>query len=286
MAQQHPFLLGALGLAAGTALMYALRSAQHDERRPARTRRSDRWDERGVSSRSSAAKRTGSAGYRSPDARSAGGRRAGEMSSERETHGLADRASESVGSLASSAADMASGVAGTASRALGAAGEAVTSSASSAYGAASSAARSAADVAYSAARRAPQASAYVGDQVAELGERYPLLLGAVSMAVGAAVGGALRLSESENRLMGPLSDRLKQRAWEAADEQYHLAREAAEHFAGELQTRFAGDAGNGEDKDRSADFETVLGGGQPPVGSGAQPGASKAPLGRPGGTPT
>jgi hypothetical protein len=149
------------------------------------------------------------------------------------------------------------------------------------------AARSAADAAYSAARRAPQAPAYVGDQIAELGERYPLLLGAVSIAVGAAVGGALRLSEGENRLMGPLSDRLKERAREAADEQYHLAREAAEHFAGELQTRFAGDApsGNGQDtdpgRDRSADFETVLGGGQPPVAGGAQTGSSKAPLGGP-----
>jgi hypothetical protein len=133
-------------------------------------------------------------------------------------------------------------------------------------------------VAYSAARRAPRAPAYVGDQISELGERYPLLLGAVSIALGAAVGGALRLSEGENRLLGPISDRVKQRAWETADEQYHLAREAAEHFAGELQTRFTG---NGQDQ--SADFEEVLGGGQPPVGGGQQPGASSAGT-RPTGT--
>lgn len=259
LAQRNPLLLGALGIAAGTALMYALRSAEgrndEYERRP--TRRGARGPRPGTVARSGARRyddeRPSSRNYAAP------------------------ARGETGEGFAASASEIASGVAGSASRALGAAGDAVASSASSAYGAASSAARSAADAAYSAARRAPQAPVYVGDQVAELGERYPLLLGAVSIALGAAVGGALRLSEGENRLMGPFSDRLKQRAWEVADEQYGLAREAAEHFAGELQTRFTGD---GDGQDRSADFETVIGGGQPQA-------ASQTPAGRsPAGTAT
>jgi hypothetical protein len=97
-------------------------------------------------------------------------------------------------------------------------------------------------------------------QLSDLGERYPLLLGAVSLAIGAAVGGSLRLSESENRLMGPTSDRFKQRAREMADEQLGVAKEAAEHFASDLGTHIRS---AGQPQDPSADFETVIGGGQP-----------------------
>ena len=259
LAQRNPLLLGALGIAAGTALMYALRSAEG---------RNDEYERRPA--------RRGARGPRPGAVARSGARRYDDERPSSKKYAASARGETGEG-LAASASEIASEVAGSASRALGAAGDAVASSASSAYGAASSVARSAADAAYSAARRAPQAPVYVGDQVAELGERYPLLLGAVSIALGAAVGGALRLSEGENRLMGPLSDRLKQRAWEVADEQYGLAREAAEHFAGELQTRFTGD---GDGQDRSADFETVIGGGQPQA-------ASQTPAGRsPAGTAT
>ena len=259
LAQRNPLLLGALGIAAGTALMYALRSAEG---------RNDEYERRPA--------RRGARGPRPGAVARSGARRYDDERPSSKKYAASARGETGEG-FAASASEIASDVAGSASRALGAAGDAVASSASSAYGAASSVARSAADAAYSAARRAPQAPVYVGDQVAELGERYPLLLGAVSIALGAAVGGALRLSEGENRLMGPLSDRLKQRAWEVADEQYGLAREAAEHFAGELQTRFTGD---GDGQDRSADFETVIGGGQPQA-------TSQTPAGRsPAGTAT
>jgi hypothetical protein len=268
MAQSNPLLLGVLGVAAGTALMYALRSAgggnRYAGRRDEDVRQPPRRSGRGVSSRSGAAARAGSrsAGERTPSADQGIGRAAG-------------RVSDTAEGIVSSAADVASSVASTASRALGAAGEAVTSTASGAYEAASSAARSTADLAYSAARRAPRAAGYVQDQVSDLGERYPLLLGAVSIALGAAVGGALRLSEGEQRLMGPMSAKLKERARELAGEQFELAKEAAQHLTGELQTRLGG---NGQD--RSADFETVLGGGQSPVAGGGQPGASTGPAGR------
>jgi hypothetical protein len=175
---------------------------------------------------------------------------------------MASRTSDTAGDLASSAADTVSGVAGAASRMLGAAGETVSASASGAVEAASSAYRSAADMAASAGRRAPRAASRVQQQISELGDRYPLLLGAVTLAVGAAVGGSLRLTEGEQRLMGPLSDQLKQRAREMAGEQFSYAREAAEHFAGELGAQLGGDA-----EDKSADFETVIGGGKPAVAS-------------------
>ena len=113
-------------------------------------------------------------------------------------------------------------------------------------------------------------------QLAELGERYPLLLGAMSIAIGAAVGGSLRLSESEKRLMGPASEKLKQRAREMADEQFGLAKEAAEHFTGELQTLLGT---NGQPQDPSADFETVIGGGQPPAARAAGDGGTSGTAG-------
>lgn len=270
-ARSNPLLLGALGVAAGTALMYALRSSDGDDRVVARSGRANSRNARSIKSRSSAARaESRSPGYRSPDARSAESRSAGEMRSSG-----SHRVSDTAGGLASSAADMASGMAGTASRAFEAASDTISSSAGDAYEAASSAYRSAADMAYSAARRAPRAAGVVQQQVSELGERYPLLLGVASLALGAAVGGALHLSESENRLMGPLSDKLKQRAREAADEQFGMAREAAEHLAGELQTQFAG---NGQDQDKSADFETVIGGGKPAAAQvpGSRPAAPVA----------
>ena len=47
---------------------------------------------------------------------------------------------------------------------------------------------------------------------------HPLVLGAVGLAVGAALGGALPPSETEDRLMGKTGDRLQRRAAEAGRE--------------------------------------------------------------------
>ena len=167
---------------------------------------------------------------------------------------MVGRGSDVATDLVSSAAETVSGVASAAGRIVGTAGETVASSASGAY-------RSAADLASSAGRRAPMAADRVQQQISELGTRYPLLLGAVSLAIGAAVGGSLRLSEQENRLMGPLSGKLKQRAMEMANEQFVVAREAAQQFAGDLGAQLRGS----QTRDQSADFETVIGGGKPAV---------------------
>jgi hypothetical protein len=268
-AQTHPALLGVLGLAIGTAVAYSLRASDSGERRTSYGRSDFNRGTRGTRYRSGpGARRT----QRATGDRASSGPGLGDAAS---------RASEAAGDLASSAAETASGAASAAGRVLGAAGETVSSAAGSAYEAASSAYRGAADFAASATRRAPQAAGRVQHQLSELGERYPLLLGAVSLAVGAAVGGSLRLSESENRLMGPASDKLKRRAWEMADEQFEVAREAAEQFAGDLGGQFGTGKSENQRQDRSADFETVIGGGKPAAststGSTTGPGAGGRP---------
>jgi ElaB/YqjD/DUF883 family membrane-anchored ribosome-binding protein len=56
---------------------------------------------------------------------------------------------------------------------------------------------------------------------------HPLVLGAFGLAVGAALGGALPPSETEDRLMGKTGDRLQRRAAEAGREGLAKARAAA-----------------------------------------------------------
>ena len=95
-----------------------------------------------------------------------------------------------------------------------------------------------------------------------MGRRYPLLLGAIALTAGAAAGGLLRPTPTEQQLFGPLSDRLKRRVREVADEQLSQARETAAEFANQVQTQFSKpSAADAADKD----FEEVLGGGKPPV---------------------
>ena len=262
-AQASPLVLGALGLAVGTALVYSLRASEAGDWLNSGNRRGPnrRMPDRGYRGSRNASPPPRPAHRRSSRSASDMTSAAGEGFS---------RAGEAAGDLASSAAETASGVAGAASRMLGAAGDTVSSTASSAYETASSAYRSAADFAASAGRRAPEAAGRVQQQLSELGERYPLLLGAMSLAIGAAVGGSLRLSESENRVMGPMSDKLKQRARELADEQFTVAREAAEQFAGDLGGQFGAGQRQEPAQDPSADFETVIGGGKPAVAKTSQ----------------
>jgi hypothetical protein len=55
----------------------------------------------------------------------------------------------------------------------------------------------------------------------------PLVLGAIGLAVGAALGSALPSTTREDRLMGGTRDRLKHRAAEEGREQMHKAQAAA-----------------------------------------------------------
>ena len=58
-------------------------------------------------------------------------------------------------------------------------------------------------------------------------DEQPLVLGAIGLAVGAALGSALPSTEREDRLMGGSRDRLKRRAAEEGREQLHKAQAAA-----------------------------------------------------------
>ena len=99
--------------------------------------------------------------------------------------------------------------------------------------AASSAYRSAAD----AGRGARDQFGQLGDSTRQglgwLVREQPLVLGAVGLAVGAAVGALLPGTEAEDRLMGETRDDLAERARATAEEGYQRARETAgEHLEG------------------------------------------------------
>jgi len=138
----------------------------------------------------------------------------------------------------------------------------------SAAEAASSAYRGAAEQADYAARRAAGFAGWARDEVVDVAENYPLLLGAIGLAAGAAAGLALRPTQSEDELIGSYSDSLKSRARALATEQYQEVVGAAQDLA-EAFTEPSG--GQSPGADPAADWETVIGGGAPQ--QGGQPGA-------------
>ena len=121
---------------------------------------------------------------------------------------------------------------------------------------------------------APRRSVSLNDELISMGERYPLLVGALSLAVGAAVGGWLRSTDTERRVLGPLSDTLKRTARDLVGEQIEEVKATAGQLVGEVRSHLgSGGTGSGSQAANVApsDFETVLGGGKPPVDGGAQP---------------
>jgi len=267
-----PWLLGALGIAAGAALAVAMRRTETGERFVGATTDMVGRGARGVGS---TARSVGST------ARAAASRAADAASS----------VTESLGNAASSVTSAASGLAesvaetwssdsepepprrrrggqrrhsGSAHRGRDSDGDFMGSAAE----AASSAYRSAAEQADHARRRATGLAARARDEVVDLAENYPLLLGAIGLAAGAAAGLALRPTETEDELIGSYSDSLKSRARALATEQYQevvgAAQDLAEAFA-------EPSGGQSPGADPAADWETVIGGGAPQ--QGGRPGA-------------
>jgi ElaB/YqjD/DUF883 family membrane-anchored ribosome-binding protein len=129
-----------------------------------------------------------------------------------------DRVSEAAGSLRDS-------VSGAADRA----GEAATSAYRSVADAASSGSEGIGSGASSAAQAVADAGRGARDQLGQLGDgasrglgwlvrEQPLVLGAIGLAVGAAVGALLPGTETEDRLMGESRDDLAERARATAEE--------------------------------------------------------------------
>lgn len=235
-AQRNPAVLGAVGLAAGFSIARSVRATDMGERVLDYT----------------------------TDAVGEGARR---MASG-VTH-VASRAADTAGSLAASTRAMAADLGATARQTFETAGSAVASAASRASEATSSSFEGVRDRAAGTSRSAtktasassksvgerarsgsrgradrdhvsrptPGLSRQVQDELYELGRRYPLLLGAVGLAVGAALGGVLDPTETENRMLGEASDRLKQRARTMAGEQYEQIADSAKQIAERILQR-------------------------------------------------
>jgi hypothetical protein len=265
-----PLALGALGILAGAAIGHALRS----------TETGDRVIGASADMMGRGASRIGAS------ARNAA-RRAAETASDMASSAAAV-ASDYAGSAAEMASSAVSGMAesfsgdrdedaGRSSRGSGRRASrgrrrgdrdeglmsSVTDGASTAY-------RTAAEQAEYARRRGADLSRQAAGQIGEFARNYPLLLGAIGVALGAAAGLAMRPTQSEDELIGPYSDALKARAREMAAEQYEEALGAAEELAKGLRK-----PGDGPGQYGAADWETVVGGGAP---SGqARPNARPSP---------
>jgi len=131
--------------------------------------------------------------------------------------GAADKTASTIGNTAASAYDtMSQG----ASNAAAATYDTVAQGASKAAAGASQAA--------SAVTSAVKQSGNAALRVVNYCTEHPLLLAGVGLAIGAAIGTAMPVSETENKLLGPASDKLKRSAEQLAAEQMQKAEQAGE----------------------------------------------------------
>lgn len=241
VAQRNTVALGVIGIVAGAILGRSLRSSAV----------ADRWTSSGRETRARDSRRAGSRARGASDyARDASKRvrdDAGEAAREA-WDGASDAASSATdavsgaaGAAARGAANVASGIGDSASRVAETAGDALSSVTSSVSRATSSAYRTASRQAAYAGRRASSMTQGLPGEISNLAQSYPLLFGTVGLALGAALGGSMRLSESERRVMGPASEMLKGRARDLAQQELGHVTEIAERLGNTLQARVAGD---------------------------------------------
>ena len=151
-------------------------------------------------------------GHAQPDERwRAGGEQGGKLS------GIAEPARDA----AERAREMASEAGTRISEATARAGSAISDMAGRTTGGISRATGGAATAASDLGRQARS-------QFSEVFERHPLVLGALGLALGAAIAYSFRPTETEARWVGESSDRFKRRAREMTEEQFHRARSVAE----------------------------------------------------------
>ncbi len=141
-------------------------------------------------------------------------------------------ARDAAGSAAGGVSHAASSAAGGVSHAASSAAEGVSHAAGAAYGSASHAARYAADTASEYAYAARRHAAYYGSstwrRLDNMLEEQPLVMGALALAAGAAIGGALPRTRTEDEYMGEYSDE----AWENARDMAMSEAEKARRVAG------------------------------------------------------
>ena len=162
-------------------------------------------------------------------------------------HRTASAAGDAASRAAAAGSDLAGGVADAANRAMHGIGS-LTHRAAGAAGGGMDAA----------SRQASMAARGVG----QLGEAQPLLLGALGLALGAAIGAILPRTRAEDQLMGEARDSVAGRVGEVARETYENVRTAAEDGIEQVQEQLAtsySEAKEGLDKGGLSSAGEVLG---------------------------
>jgi hypothetical protein len=136
--------------------------------------------------------------------------------------GAAGKAREGAGAAAEGARQRAAAASSAAGRAFGSAGSALRG-----------AGEAARDRAYRARRSTMHAGRYGRDNLESLMQDHPLVFGAVAVAIGAAIGGALPRSETEDRMFGEQSVKLKDSARRMAETEGRKAEAVATAVAHE-----------------------------------------------------
>ena len=170
------------------------------------------------------------------------------------------QASETFSGAKSRAGETVSGLGGSISGAAESIGGAATSAYRAVADAAGSAAESVGSGAPSTAQRLADAGQGARDQFGRLGggtrqglgwlvREQPLVLGAIGLAVGAAVGALLPGTDTEDRLMGESRDDLAERARATAEKGLAQAKEVAGEHVERLKDRVGGaDVSGGADR--------------------------------------
>lgn len=171
--------------------------------------------------------------------------------------GIGDRLSDTGESIKGGVSSVAASV----GDAAHAAGDSLSSAASQVSDGASRYAHDARDAAYEAGREVYRGAAYAGERASQLGRRAqrsfldtlqeePLILGAVAVAIGAAIGAALPSTRTEDEWLGETRDRLRDDALgygrETLDKATHVAERAFEAGDAEAEKRGLKPTGQGE----------------------------------------
>ncbi|HEU5019791.1 MAG TPA: hypothetical protein VFT69_17680 [Pseudolabrys sp.] len=162
----------------------------------------------------------------------AGDTASGAWQSARETgSAVAERASAAAsraGSAGSSMMRRAGAAGSSVAHGVGSAASAVAGAASSAYDSTAYGARRTASVIGRSAGAVANSAAHAGRGAADLVKEEPLVLAGIGLAVGAAIGAMLPMSETENRYMGARSDALKRDAAEKAEHTWEKTKDVAQ----------------------------------------------------------
>jgi ElaB/YqjD/DUF883 family membrane-anchored ribosome-binding protein len=178
----------------------------------------------------------------------------------------ADTVRDTAGSIAESARDTAGQAGDAVSGTAASMSESMQHNMATAYDSISEGARRTAGSLSESTKAAGQRTLQSGTAFLDFCRDQPMVVAGLGLAVGAMIGALLPTSETEDRLMGETSDRVKERAQGVASEQYEGAKkvgeravEAAKDEAVKQANVEGKGAGAKEEKDRAAGEETADG---------------------------